>query len=302
MSKSKRPNPEVESPTPDFNEDAGNASSLTQTDVSRPPTAVATKISWRDVLRIHPAAELFPTMGADELAELGKDIVANGLQQPIVTYRGGDNDEVMLLDGRNRLDALEAAGIELVKNGGFLVSEPGGCDRSSKAPSQPYLIRHVTGIDPYAFVLSANVHRRHLTAEQKRSLIENLVKAMPEKSNRYIAEQVKRSHHTVEAVRTRLEATGQIAQLDKTVGKDGKPRAAKKLAPPKRSKPTAKRSARAAIAAEPAPPPEDLSQQQVVVAIAKLLKPFSVALRRAIFDKAVETLEEPALTLGSTVH
>ena len=48
-------------------------------------------------------------------------------------------------------------------------------------------------VDPCEFVLSANVHRRHLTAEQKRELIAKVLKAQPEKSNRQVAEQVKAS-------------------------------------------------------------------------------------------------------------
>jgi hypothetical protein len=40
--------------------------------------------TWRDVLPIHPAAELFPLMSEAELRELGEDIQANGLQAPIV--------------------------------------------------------------------------------------------------------------------------------------------------------------------------------------------------------------------------
>ena len=43
--------------------------------------------------------------------------------------------------------------------------------------------------DPYEYVLSANLHRRHLTAEQKREIIAKLLKAQPEKSNRTIASQ-----------------------------------------------------------------------------------------------------------------
>jgi hypothetical protein len=34
--------------------------------------------SWRDVIRIHPATELFPLMTETELRELGEDIRKNG--------------------------------------------------------------------------------------------------------------------------------------------------------------------------------------------------------------------------------
>jgi hypothetical protein len=68
--------------------------------------------SWRDVLKIHPAAELFPMMSADELRELGEDIKKNNLHEGVALLDG------MLLDGRNRLDAMEMAGIKLVTGNG----------------------------------------------------------------------------------------------------------------------------------------------------------------------------------------
>ena len=52
-------------------------------------------------------------------------------------------------------------------------------------------------LDPYEYVLSANIHRRHLTAEQKREIIAKVLKAQPEKSNRTIAKQMKVDHKTV---------------------------------------------------------------------------------------------------------
>lgn len=54
--------------------------------------------SWRDVLKIHPAAELFPLMSEAELRELAADIKEHGLQHPVVlTY---DNDyNPIVLDG-----------------------------------------------------------------------------------------------------------------------------------------------------------------------------------------------------------
>jgi hypothetical protein len=62
-------------------------------------------MSWRDHLKIHPAAELFSLMSEPELRELGEDIKAKGtIHHPIVLYQGE------LLDGRNRLDAMEMVG------------------------------------------------------------------------------------------------------------------------------------------------------------------------------------------------
>jgi len=72
--------------------------------------------------------------------------------------------------------------------------------------------------------LSANIHRRHLTAEQKRESIAKVLKAQPSKSNRTIAKQAKVDDKTVAVVRGKLEATAEIPQLTKTIGADGKTR------------------------------------------------------------------------------
>jgi hypothetical protein len=55
-----------------------------------------------EVTAIHPAADLFPMMTADELQELASSIVENGQLQPIVLDQDG-----VLLDGRNRLAACK---------------------------------------------------------------------------------------------------------------------------------------------------------------------------------------------------
>jgi hypothetical protein len=80
------------------------------------PTKQAS-VSWRDVLPVHPAAEMFPLMNPEELPGLGADIERCGLKSPIILWSREENDTVYLLDGRNRLDALEAAGVCLVKDG-----------------------------------------------------------------------------------------------------------------------------------------------------------------------------------------
>jgi hypothetical protein len=90
-------------------------------------------------LPIFPIADMFPMVAADELAELAEDIKENGLQEPIVVAQV--NDEWMLIDGRNRLAACKLAEVT------------------------PHY--RVLESDPTAYVLSANVHRRHLTKGQQ---------------------------------------------------------------------------------------------------------------------------------------
>jgi hypothetical protein len=209
--------------------------------------------SWRDVLPVHPAADLFPGMSESELRELGKDIKKNGLRSPIVLWAPGSNTDkepsYRLLDGRSRLDAMELVGIKTVDQGGLL-KELGGLRNAVHRCSEFHTVIEVVfgrsapkeyrepGTDPYAFVLSANIHRRHLTAEQKRELIAKLIKETPNKSDRQIANQTNVDHKTVGKTRSKLEATGEIPQLEKTVGSDGKSRSkskrsAKPAAPPK---------------------------------------------------------------------
>lgn len=58
--------------------------------------------------RLHPAATLFPLMTREELVELRKDIVANGLKQPLLYTAVGE-----LIDGRNRWLACRDTTIKL---------------------------------------------------------------------------------------------------------------------------------------------------------------------------------------------
>jgi hypothetical protein len=227
--------------------------------------------SWRDVLAIHPAANLFPPMSPDELKVLGEDIKRRELIVPIALSR---ESPPRLVDGRNRLDAMESAGIlglgvgaviELV-SAGFIVQYP---DRKwERLPT-----KWVDG-DPYEYVVSANIRRRHLTAEQKRDLIAELLKAQPEKSNRQIAETVKASHVTVGVVRAQMESTGQVDQLPKTVGKDGKARKKRAAKKPRRTGDDFRKTAKTSAVAKPVP---DKTTLEVVAADEQLaiLKEFA---------------------------
>jgi hypothetical protein len=114
----------------------------------KPTQQECPRSKWREQYRVHPAADVFPLMPDDEIAKLGENINANGLKHPICFYQVGDS-EPLLLDGRNRLEAMERAGI---------------ADR--------YIEKRYYGKgDPVAHVIGLNIHRRHLTKEQQADLI-----------------------------------------------------------------------------------------------------------------------------------
>src|SRR5262245_36424859 len=87
-------------------------------------------------LNDHELAAIFPLITEAELGALAEDIKAYGLREPITLYEG------KILDGRNRARACQLAKIK---------------------PRY----REFKGNSPLAFVISENLHRRHLTASQR---------------------------------------------------------------------------------------------------------------------------------------
>lgn len=87
---------------------------------------------------IHPVAAIFPVLPNDELQQLADDIRTNGQQQPIMRDANG-----VIIDGRNRLLACVRAGVE---------------PRFADLPADA---------DPVAYILSANVQRRHMNQGQR---------------------------------------------------------------------------------------------------------------------------------------
>jgi hypothetical protein len=140
----------------------------------------------------HPLCELFPLIADEDLDALAADIKANGLLEPITLKDG------TILDGRNRYLACRKAGHTLTARD---------------------FVKLKAETDPLMFVISKNIQRRHLSADQKRAIIALLLERQPDASSRQIASIAHVSHHTVEDVR---ESTGQSAQL--RTGADGKSR------------------------------------------------------------------------------
>lgn len=85
---------------------------------------------------IHPLADLIPEMTGEEYRTLRADIDANGLREPITLHEG------KILDGRHRYRACTELGID---------------------PET----RDYDGTEPLVYVLSMNVHRRHLSTAQR---------------------------------------------------------------------------------------------------------------------------------------
>jgi len=89
---------------------------------------------------IHPLAELFPPMSDEQYHALKADIAENGQHEDIMIWQG------MLIDGRHRLRACLELGI------------------------QPDTAELDDSCDPYIYVITHNLHRRHLT-ESQRSMV-----------------------------------------------------------------------------------------------------------------------------------
>lgn len=100
---------------------------------------------------LHPLCTLFPRLAGAEFDALKADISANGLRQPIVLLDG------MILDGGNRYRACIDAGVK------------------------PTFTKF-TGGNIVSFVLSANLHRRHMSAGQQAAIVasaQDWAKAQP---------------------------------------------------------------------------------------------------------------------------
>jgi len=88
-------------------------------------------------LSFHPVCSIFPLMPEEQLAALAADIREHGLREPIVVAGNA------ILDGRNRWLA---------------------CQKSAREPWTVEWDRHGSLLD---FVLSVNLHRRHLSTSQR---------------------------------------------------------------------------------------------------------------------------------------
>lgn len=114
----------------------------------------------------HPQAAIFPLISQEELQKLAEDICHYGQREDIFLF------ENKILDGRNRYRA---------------------CLRFKIKPS--FIQFAVT--DPVAFVLSKNIHRRHLTKSQRAAIAADLLPMIETEARRRSRPTV-RSHVTLQ--------------------------------------------------------------------------------------------------------
>jgi hypothetical protein len=148
-------------------------------------------------LQFHPLANIFPLMEGEEFDAFVADIARHGQHARIVLKDG------MILEGRNRYRACRKLGIE----------PSFACKEYSD---------QIT--DPAAYVISANIRRRHLSAEDREKYLMQVIAAAPEKSDRTLAKETGLSHPTIAKARKQAETTGKALPVEKRTGADGKAR------------------------------------------------------------------------------
>lgn len=139
----------------------------------------------------HPLANIFPLIDGQAYQDLLADVLKHGVREPVWLYDG------QILDGRNRYRAAQAMGVR--------------CD-----------FREYMGDDPAGFVISLNLHRRHLS-ESQRAMVAAKLANLPRGSNQHAqicapsqsdaAELLNVSRRSVQAAREVLqEAPQEVAQ------------------------------------------------------------------------------------------
>jgi ParB-like chromosome segregation protein Spo0J len=149
---------------------------------------------------IHPAAHAFPEMSSSELQDLADDIKTNGLAVAIMRSSDGT-----ILDGRNRLAACEIAGVE------------------------PRFEKYA-GDNPVAFIISANLRRRHLN-ESQRALVAAKIARLAHGGDRRSDQAAKLPHEipTQAAAGALLNVSERLIRHAGVVNKHGTPELIRKV-------------------------------------------------------------------------
>lgn len=139
---------------------------------------------------VHPIANIFPMISEDAFQALKEDIRVNGQCEMAHVWKG------QLIDGRNRLRACNELGKELE------CAELDDCE------------------DPVVWVISHNLHRRHLS-ETQRSMVGARLATMKRGSNQHTKEDPQICGSTTESVSKLLNVSERSVEAAKRVIADG---------------------------------------------------------------------------------
>jgi len=136
---------------------------------------------------------------ADTVTDYAEAMQAGAEFPPVVLFNDGST--YFLADGFHRVLAATRAGL----------------------PDVQADVRKGTKQDALWYAVGANrTNGKRLTRADVRHAIQIVLADLPDRSDRAIAAQIGCSHHTVACVRGEVEAGGQIAQVTKRTGADGK--------------------------------------------------------------------------------
>lgn len=117
-----------------------------------------------DAYEVHPVAGLWPLLSPADIQDMALDIKKHGQREPVWTY----NQQI--LDGRNRIVACDMAGVKPLFE--------------EWKPARP-------GDTPITFIMSKNLHRRHLSASVRAAVGVTIEEWIRDENQRVRDEQAK---------------------------------------------------------------------------------------------------------------
>lgn len=130
--------------------------------------------------------QVMPGLTDEEFADLEQSIKADGVLVPIIVTEDGE-----IIDGHHRAKIARKLGVHC-----------------------PEVVKHGDPTELRTFAYSLNLHRRHLTREQKRELIAQSLRQDPGLPDVQHAKRTGVSDKTVTAVRHDLEGRSEIPNVD----------------------------------------------------------------------------------------
>ena len=155
----------------------------------------------RKTPRYEPVLEL-PPLPPEQHEALHGNIALHGVLVPILV--DGEGPVRLIIDGNLRHSIAAELGYDCPE-----VVKDGLSDQEKRTLAR-----------------ALNLARRQLDQAGKRMIIADQLRETPGRSNRWVGKALGVHHATVASVRSDLEGTGQIIQLGRTVGADGKARPA----------------------------------------------------------------------------